>query len=71
MEITENVKDCWSCKFQNINSQTTLIGNCEKVTRNNPEGKKEIPGDFVDIGCKLWREKKMGATNVHNNIRLY
>ncbi|PTL36878.1 hypothetical protein CLG94_02025 [Candidatus Methylomirabilis limnetica] len=55
--IEQEKKDCWSCAYQNILLQTTLLGICTWFEKNNKGQNKEIPADLVDKGCKQWIRK--------------
>ena len=62
--MTESVdKSYWTCRWQNIGAHDTLLGYCTRVAKNNPDGKKAIPGEHVDKGCKFWEEKPPRAFN--------
>jgi hypothetical protein len=50
-------KNCWTCFYQNKNSPTTLLGVCTCPSKNNPTLAKEIPPEWVDRGCKNWKQK--------------
>ena len=50
-------RSCWTCRWQNIGAHDTLLGYCGYPSKNNPERKKGIPGEYVDKGCKFWEEK--------------
>lgn len=55
--MEQGKKDCWSCAYQNILLQTTLLGICTWFEKNNKGQSKEIPADLVDKGCKQWMGK--------------
>jgi len=60
MEVTEKDECCWTCDYQWNWGETTFLGKCTAPAANNPTGKKDIPPEIVDKGCKRWkaREKK-------------
>lgn len=49
---------CWTCAYQNRNSPATFLGLCTFPAANNPDKNKPIPPEFVDKGCKNWKERE-------------
>jgi hypothetical protein len=58
--MAEGDKSCWTCQWQ-VSAPDTFLGHCTKKVRNNPKGRKEIPPDIVDVGCKHWELREQDS----------
>jgi len=52
----EETKNCWNCKYQNLNNDT-LLGLCMWFQIHKNHQPKDIPSERVDIGCKFFEPK--------------
>jgi len=49
-------KNCWNCKYQNIDNDT-FLGLCMWFKIHKSDQPKDIPSEKVDIGCRFFEPK--------------
>ncbi len=48
---------CWICRYHQAGG-INLLGKCKWFEEKKGQEAKDIPAKIVDIGCKLWEQKR-------------